>query len=213
MVANAGRLLRWKRKSESQNSCCFWKMYFRIKSRNNIPITSQLHLQSLLLNFACFSAMLSISNLIWCFLNKKTRCPSAILIWFWGRYVNSNLEKNTKFMASWWLNQPIGKICASQFGSSSQGSGLKITNHWVATTQMAIEIWGLSMFYFWTPYHLLFTKKQDFLCPAKPLNQPNTRQKEFVVFFCMGKYTGMSCWYLVNGWTNSYISRLFTSPK
>ena len=30
------------------------------------------------------------------------------------------------FLSSWWLNQPIWKICASQNGSFPQGSGVKI---------------------------------------------------------------------------------------
>ena len=37
--------------------------------------------------------------------------------------------KNPPILSSWWLNQPIWKICASQIGSSPQ-IGMKIRNIW-----------------------------------------------------------------------------------
>ena len=37
--------------------------------------------------------------------------------------------------SSWWLNQPIWKICSSNWIMKPQGSGLKIKNIWVANTQ------------------------------------------------------------------------------
>ena len=47
--------------------------------------------------------------------------------WFWLRVVAAgNVEGNQPVgLSSWWLNQPIWKICASQIGSLPQGSGWK----------------------------------------------------------------------------------------
>ena len=47
----------------------------------------------------------------------------------------SNGPKNTKkYLASWWLNQPLWKNMLVKMGSSSPIFGVKIKNLWVATT-------------------------------------------------------------------------------
>ena len=106
-----------------------------------------------------------------------------------------------KSPTSWWLNQPIWKICDRQIGSFSQGSGWKYKKKW--NHQLANAFKHLQnhtdhlpslKFNIYTPWKVIETQQASSLPTIIPIGSMGLvylpyMNGSFLWFSCVGKYT------------------------
>ena len=74
--------------------------------------------------------------------------------WHWSHFVTKKWKLGKKYSTSWWLNQPIWKICASQIGSFPQFSGSTFQKY--LSCHHLVQECVLNMLKILTPLECLF---------------------------------------------------------